>query len=187
MALRTRNAIRENFLELLSERPFDKISVRDITERSKISRNTFYYYYQDIYALTEDIFGTEIEKIAEKVESYDSWKMAFLDAMAFALENRKAIFHIYNSANRDLLEQYSRKSILTAILSYVQKEAEGLAVPEHKVLVLAKFYAAALTNLSTDWLSSDMKGEPEACLDDLSDMLEGNVRRALERAAEKEP
>ena len=32
MALRTKNAIRRSFIELLAERPFDKISVRDIAD-----------------------------------------------------------------------------------------------------------------------------------------------------------
>lgn len=41
MALRTKNAIRRSFIELLAERPFDKISVRDIAERSEVTRNTF--------------------------------------------------------------------------------------------------------------------------------------------------
>ena len=61
MALRTKNAIRRSFIELLAERPFDKISVRDIAERSEVTRNTFYYYYTDIYALAEDVFESEIQ------------------------------------------------------------------------------------------------------------------------------
>ena len=64
MALRTKNAIRRSFIELLAERPFDKISVRDIAERSEVTRNTFYYYYTDIYALAEDVFESEIEKLS---------------------------------------------------------------------------------------------------------------------------
>ena len=78
MALRTKNAIRRSFIELLAERPFDKISVRDIAERSEVTRNTFYYYYTDIYALAEDVFESEIEKLSERVEGYDSWQKAFL-------------------------------------------------------------------------------------------------------------
>ena len=71
MALRTKNAIRRSFIELLAERPFDKISVRDIAERSEVTRNTFYYYYTDIYALAEDVFESEIEKLSERVEGYE--------------------------------------------------------------------------------------------------------------------
>lgn len=88
MALRTKNAIRRSFIELLAERPFDKISVRDIAERSEVTRNTFYYYYTDIYALAEDVFESEIEKLSERVEGYESWQKAFLTATSFAAENK---------------------------------------------------------------------------------------------------
>lgn len=53
------------------------------------------------------------------------------------------------------------------------------------MVALARFYAAALAGLSADWLSEGMKGEPEEFLDDLGDMLDGNVRQAMERVAGK--
>ena len=76
-ALRTKNAIRRSFIELLAERPFDKISVRDIAERSEVTRNTFYYYYTDIYALAEDVFESEIEKLSERVEAMNRGRRHF--------------------------------------------------------------------------------------------------------------
>lgn len=103
MALRTKNAIRRSFIELLAERPFDKISVRDIAERSEVTRNTFYYYYTDIYALAEDVFESEIEKLSERVEGYESWQKAFLTATSFAAENKRMILHLHNSAHSDIL------------------------------------------------------------------------------------
>ena len=55
MAQHTKNAIRLAFIQLLNERPLDKISIKDIAEKSSVNRNTFYYYYADIFALVEDI------------------------------------------------------------------------------------------------------------------------------------
>lgn len=67
MAVRTKQVIRQAFIELLNERPLDKISVKDIAERSTVNRNTFYYYYADIYALVEEIFQTETQLFMEKL------------------------------------------------------------------------------------------------------------------------
>ena len=159
MALRTKNAIRRSFIELLAERPFDKISVRDIAERSEVPRNTFYYYYTDIYALAEDVFESEIEKLSERVEGYESWQKAFLTATSFAAENK----------------------ILTTMLSYIRKEAEGLNVSESQIMALARFYTAALAGLTLEWIGSGMKGEPDSFINDLGGMLDGNIRRSLER------
>lgn len=183
MALRTKQVLRQSFMELLEGTSFDKITVRDITERSGVSRNTFYYYYQDIYALAEDIFNEEIEKVAKQVKHCESWQRAFLDATVFASTHKKAILHVYNSASRNLLEQYYHKTILAAMLAFVRQEAEGLDVSEQKICALARFYTAALTGLSADWLSSGMKGTMDTFLDDLGDLLDGNIRRSLMRVS----
>ena len=38
----TKRAIKESFVNLLNERPLNKISVRDITDKCGINRNSFY-------------------------------------------------------------------------------------------------------------------------------------------------
>lgn len=84
MAQQTKNAIRRAFIQLLNERPLDKISIKDIAEKGAVNRNTFYYYYADIYALVEDILQLEIQDFQSKLRRYDSWQEAFRDATAFA-------------------------------------------------------------------------------------------------------
>ena len=49
----TKKAIIDAFVELISERPLSKITVKDIVTRCGVNRNTFYYYFEDIYALID--------------------------------------------------------------------------------------------------------------------------------------
>lgn len=51
MADLTRRALAESVTELLNEKPLDKIKIKDITDRCGVTRNTFYYHFQDIYDL----------------------------------------------------------------------------------------------------------------------------------------
>lgn len=51
----TKKAIMESFLHLAAKKPLDKITVRDIVDDCGINRNTFYYYFQDIYAVLEEL------------------------------------------------------------------------------------------------------------------------------------
>ncbi len=46
MANFTKQAIETAFLQLLNEKPLNKISVRDIVEKCGINRNSFYYHFQ---------------------------------------------------------------------------------------------------------------------------------------------
>ena len=71
MAQQTKNAIRRAFIQLLNERPLDKISIKDIAEKGAVNRNTFYYYYQDIYALLEEVFIDETQQ-ALSAESFSA-------------------------------------------------------------------------------------------------------------------
>ena len=43
MARRTQTIITETFIDLLTQKPLDKITVKDIIEKADINRNTFYY------------------------------------------------------------------------------------------------------------------------------------------------
>ena len=180
MAQQTKNAIRRAFIQLLNERPLDKISIKDIAEKGAVNRNTFYYYYADIYALVEDILQLEIQDFQSKLRRYDSWQEAFRDATAFASQNKRAVYHLYNSGNQETLRRYYHKVTLAAMTSYIRDQAEGLPADDEDIRVLSEFYAAALSGLTALWLQNGMKYDTDAYIDHLGHLLDGNIRRALE-------
>ena len=58
----TQQIIQTAFIRLLNQKPLDRITVKDIVSECNVSRNTFYYYYQDIYALLEQVLLDETEQ-----------------------------------------------------------------------------------------------------------------------------
>ena len=93
----TSKAIEESFIRLLNERPLDKITIKDIVDDCGISRNTFYYHFQDITALLEHILNADVERVLSQHLDMDSWEDGFISAARFALENKRLVYHIYNS------------------------------------------------------------------------------------------
>ncbi|MDD2956010.1 MAG: TetR-like C-terminal domain-containing protein [Oscillospiraceae bacterium] len=179
----TKIAISKAFIELLNQRPIDKITVKDIVDSCEINRNTFYYYYQDIYALLEEILQDEVEKILQTPALADSWQDGFLEAIHFALENRRAIFHVYHSSYREPLERYFYQIVGRALESFIRGRAQGLEVPESDIRILCDFYRYALVGIFLEWVESGMAGEPEPVVRRLGVLLEGNIRQALEHGA----
>ena len=54
-AVRTEKWIRRAFIELISEKKtLNKITVNELAERADITKTTFYYHYDDIYAVAEE-------------------------------------------------------------------------------------------------------------------------------------
>ena len=63
MATFTKKAIMNSFMKLLNKSSFDNITVKDIVDDCKINRNTFYYNFDDIYAVVDEILHEEINNI----------------------------------------------------------------------------------------------------------------------------
>lgn len=181
MSQLTKKAIRESFLRLLDRMAFDKITVKDIVEDCGVNRNTFYYHYQDIYALLQEIMDEETEKVIGSTDDYDTWQEGILHAISFALENRRALYHLYNSINRQRIERYLHDVTGKIMLTFVRKQVKDLEVDEQDIVLIASFYECALVGMCLQWLDGGMKSEIEYVVHRLGVLMEGNIRVMLER------
>ena len=73
MASFTKKAIRDSFVKLLNEKPLSQITIRDIVDDCGVNRNTFYYYYRDIYEVLEDFIKRETEKSLKETSKNTSF------------------------------------------------------------------------------------------------------------------
>lgn len=175
----TEKVIKDTFLKLISERPLEKVSVKDIVDECGISRNTFYYHYQDIYILLETIFEEQAELIILSHSEKRSWKEALVASTKFAIENKNAIYHVYNSANRDQLERYLYRVCQEITFEYVKAEAEDLNVLDKDITYIALFYKHAIVGMIFEWLQGGMKDDAEEIIKELGVMFDGSIRELL--------
>lgn len=61
--LRTRRALRDGLLSLITKRPFDEVTVRDIAAESLVGYNTFFRHYASKAELMDEIVSEEIEQL----------------------------------------------------------------------------------------------------------------------------
>lgn len=63
--VKTKAALRKAFVHLLDQKPFEQISIKDITEAAMINRSTFYLHYQDKYDLMEILENETVDTLVE--------------------------------------------------------------------------------------------------------------------------
>ena len=61
--IRSKKLIREAFIDLIEEKGYKNITVKDISKRAMINRKTFYHHYENIDALYSDILNMTLELI----------------------------------------------------------------------------------------------------------------------------
>ena len=181
----TRTAIKASFMKLLNERPLDKISIKDIVEDCGVNRNTFYYHFQDIYALVQEIFEEETRRVLSENPIQDQWQEAFIEATRFAMENRRAVYHIYNSISREQLERYLFQVSEGLMGRFIQAQAEGLDVSEEDLHYTTVFYKHAVSGTILEWLQNNMEEDPVYAIRKMGTLFQGSIRRALENSSRK--
>ena len=79
------------FLNMLKRKNIDRVTVTDICEECGINRNTFYYYFSDIYDVLDSVLIEETEKnidITEDATFYETYSKA----ASVIIEYRVAVF-----------------------------------------------------------------------------------------------
>ena len=88
MAQLTKNAILNSFTRLIEERSFDKIKVRDIVEDCGITRNAFYYHFQDMYAVVDELLAIETKRIINSASDDKNPEKSLFSAAGVAIGNK---------------------------------------------------------------------------------------------------
>ena len=179
----TKKKIREEFIKILNERPLNKITVKDIASACDINRNTFYYYYTDVYALLSELFQTELQTVTDEYNDTFSWEESFIVATKFALENKIAINHVYNSMQREELEDYIYNVSGHVMNRYVEKVSDGISASSGDKKLIASFYQCALTEMVLRWIASGMKEDPDTIIRRIGRLFDGRIALSLKRSA----
>ncbi len=157
MANFTEKAIKETFLNLLNDRPLDKITVKDIVEECGINRNSFYYHFQDIPDLLGHIVKDQVDLVITEYPTVDSLEQAMEAIISFAIKNKKVVLHIFNSVSRDILEKSLSDLCEDVIGRYVDIViAERKYSPDDRRIIIG-FLKCEFFGVTINWLNGGMK------------------------------
>lgn len=85
---RTKRRLANALRELLRTKPLEKIRIHDLTDRCDIHRQTFYYHFDDIYALFAWCVQQDAETLPARLSQFPSWQKALCDLLEYTAENR---------------------------------------------------------------------------------------------------
>lgn len=184
----TKKEIVSTFFQLLEQKPLSKITVKNIVEECGINRNTFYYYYRDIYDLVDDIFNIETEKVTSQNPVHGHWQEGCLQSMHYMVDHSMTIHNVFNSISLETIKAYLFKVAHGLLITFSNKVTEGKYVPEEDKKFIANFYSHAFVGTFLDWIRGGMKQEPEKLIEMMGRLLNGSIYDVLRRSAkEKNP
>ncbi|GGI96483.1 TetR family transcriptional regulator [Alicyclobacillus cellulosilyticus] len=170
--LKSREAIKQAVLELMSEKSFDDITVQDIADRANVNRGTIYLHYADKFDLLDKL----IEEHIEEMRSIAEWACD-LDW----IEATRVFFEYFEQHHRffsTMLASKAAPSFRARFLSYLiesfraELTKEGGGDPRIDQEVMLRFVATAYVGVVEWWITSGMPHPPAYMAEQVGMLLE---------------
>jgi AcrR family transcriptional regulator len=163
---RSKRLLKQGLVELMQEKKFADITVRDITERMDLNRGTFYLHFTDVNDLLQklenDIFGDVQSLINAHRGDLDSGTLQplFEPILSYIVENRGICgLLLANNANSNFIERMHRLICANGAVLIAKRFH---AVSAEKEEYLFSFVTYGLIGLIEKWFHTGMaldKGE----------------------------
>ena len=105
---RTRNFLREAFIQLITEHGYEAITVRQIAKKAQVGYKTFYRHYESKEALLHAILAELIEDVRQTIDRPEGVQTALqntMRALTFTQENAELFLALTQSPVADQLLQ----------------------------------------------------------------------------------
>lgn len=181
MASSTKEALGNALKKMLSVKPIDKITVKDLVEECGVNRQTFYYHFDDVYDLLEWVFEEDANRVLPQEIFYDEWRENVIMFFHYLYDNKSFVLNIFNSQNRSYLLRYFKRRLHYCIHGFAVIVADGMNIEWSDLEFVCEFYANGVVGLISQWLDMNMEMPPEVTEERFIKMLDGSVENMLAR------
>lgn len=168
-------AIQNAFQEMLLERGFDTITVKDITDKANISRKTFYLHYVDKYDLLNTIVNNEMKELGRICE--EKRDKGFVEGTVIwfqYFERRKPFFAALFATESTIL---FRHRLLDFMMNQLSIRLENVS-PRKNTGFLQKFLGMAVLGVIESYVLNQFDMGTREIAEQVAELLEVNIQSA---------
>lgn len=180
MSNTTKIALEASLKKLMLQKPFDKITINDLTKDCGISRMTFYNHFKDIYDLVEWSCEEDGKQALQNNNTYDTWQEGLYQIFQAVLENKPFILNVYRTVSREQIENYLFRLTRDLIENVVEEKSVGREISLEDKLFISGFYKYSFVGIMLDWIKQGMKEEPQILVEKISLTVRGNIANSVQ-------
>lgn len=148
----TKQAIFEAANRLMLKKSFDRITVKDIAEECQITRQTFYYHFQDILEMLEWGLDQEMEKMFVSGKNAETMEEALMCCLERVMEKKIFFFKLANSRYNQHFGLLLKEKVKQYMQRMVQCRTEPDERPLKDILFWIDYHAGAISSMIIDLL-----------------------------------
>lgn len=158
--------------ELMETIPFEKITISDISQKSGIHRQTFYYHFQDRYELLDWLLNMELVSNFIEDFSYENIENKFYEVFNTIYTDKKFYQNAVNINMTDVYKYFARlstKQLLSLVNTMLEKNM--IEDGECDAISIAEFFGFGLGGMIISWIERGMKETPTEMAKNVVDFI----------------
>ncbi|MEY8738426.1 TetR/AcrR family transcriptional regulator [Bacillales bacterium AN1005] len=173
--LKSQEAIKNAFIELMSEKSFDQITIQDIADRANVGRRTIYHHYMDKFDLLDKLIEEHINELRKLCESAS--EMDFVEGNLIWFEYFDGNYSFFST----ILASSGAPSFRNRFLEFVieeLKEAVDIAQGKNQGLnkdVIVKFFGTAIVGIVELYFTNGLPEPAQVIAEQVGILLERNL------------
>ena len=177
--IHTKEIIKDTFWELLEEKQYNKITVKDIVNRCRVNRNTFYYYFPDIPTLMIDSIEDWMEEVIRKYGSFTSPVNCLTYMAEECMKRKKALLHLFRFGQKETFLTGLNKMGDDIIRIYVDKIGEYKQISKREKEIFIRCYKCVFVGSLLDWLEEGASYDLKEFYEELCKVFAGSGERVI--------
>ncbi len=175
----TKLAFANSLKNLMLNKSFSRICVRDIAGNCGLTRQAFYYHFKDKYDLMNWIYDMETACFKSNNNDLGHWMDGLKELCNYMRQNKTFYMNALNTTGqnsfREYLQDYIRDISFTVMGSIENTELE-----EERWGFLAEGIAIIFVGLTVRWANNGMKEDPAEYIAKLRSLFDGSLLHVLE-------
>ena len=164
--MNARKYLKQSIYRKVIETPIEKLTVKDILEDAEVSKQTFYRYYRDKYALANELYYELTQKDiidASLVNNEDDWREMYRRQFASFRGHLPFIRHLYTSRETNCTLDYEIQSTIDFDKAYLRKK--GADIDDPRIIFSLEAKDVGGTYAMRDWILRGMDVDDEEMIE----------------------
>ena len=188
-SMHTKKALCTALKELMKHKPFSKITVSELIRECNINRKTFYYHFEDIYALLKWMLEQETVEVVKQFDLLVDYKDAILFVIHYVEQNSYFLNCIYYSIGRDQMKRFLYQDFVGLIENLIRntEKSLNLYISDELRFFLCNLYTEGIAGMLINLFQHPEDFTPEASLDYLTLVIHTSIPAVIQQANEMYP
>ncbi|CVI73321.1 Bacterial regulatory proteins, tetR family [Eubacteriaceae bacterium CHKCI004] len=187
-SLRTKTKLADSLKKLMMHKSFSKITVSEIIRDCNVNRKTFYYHFEDIYALLKWMFAQDAINIVKEYDLPSEYREALSFVMDYISDNSYILNCIFDSVGLEEMKRSLYPDIHDIIRICIDSKEEelGLHIKEDFKNFICNLYTEGFSGTLLKQIKEPDNVSKEEAISYYSLILNVSLPSVLQSAPKKE-